>query len=268
MNSIFRRFIPLIVVLSFMFALAACEGQTPIAPASQSSQAQTPSVSVDIGRTDVVKAWPTPAPAEQKIEIAANLLAKNYYFVLDGSGSMDRKACGSNEDKIVVARRALKELMIVVPADANVGFAAFDSRLGTSERVPIGVGHQNREVVRRAIDDTIADGGTPLYNAVVLGYKKLEEQGRRQLGYGEYHLVIVTDGEANQGQDPTKAVNYILANSPVAIHTVGFCIGSDHSLNQKGRVEYKEASNYRSLKQGLEQVLAESPVFDATFFQK
>jgi hypothetical protein len=34
------------------------------------------------------------------------------------------------------------------------------------------------------------------------------------------------------GQDPTGAVKAILERSPVVLHTIGFCIGTKHSLNQ------------------------------------
>ena len=94
----------------------------------------------------------------------------------------------------------------------------------------------------------------------------LIRQGRRQLGYGEYHLIVVTDGQASSGQDPTGVVDEILASSPVVIHTIGFCIGEDHSLNQKGRVLYRTAQNAAELREGLEQVLAEAPDFTVTQF--
>lgn len=271
MKNLRRYSFLFLIVAVAVVALAACEGQTPIAPASSSRSSSSQVEGTNTASSDRADAavWPTPAPKDQKIELAPNPLAKNYYFMLDGSGSMKDKACGgSGEEKIIIARRALKELMVVIPADANVGFAAFDLRQGTSERVPIGSGLGNRDAVSRAIDETVADGGTPLHNAVVLGYQKLEHQARRQLGYGEYHFVIVTDGEANAGQDPTNAVNFILSHSPVVVHTIGFCIGGNHSLNQKGRIHYKEATDYQSLKGGLEEVIAEAPVFDAKAFQQ
>jgi hypothetical protein len=80
--------------------------------------------------------------------------------------------------------------------------------------------------------------------------------------------VIVTDGEASGGEDPTKVVNKILKRSPVIIHTIGFCIGEDHSLNQHGRILYKAANNPGDLRKGLQNVLAESPTFDIAVFSK
>ena len=48
-----------------------------------------------------------------------------------------------------------------------------------------------------------------------------------QLGYGEYHLVVVTDGEAT-GEDPTRRRRTDPdRESPVVLHTIGFCIGDE-----------------------------------------
>ena len=110
------------------------------------------------------------------------------------------------------------------------------------------------------------DQGTPLKTAIAQGYGALEEQAQRQLGYGEYHLVIVTDGAANRGEEPDEVVEQILADSPVVIHTIGFCIGPDHVLNQEGRTIYRAASSTEELRQGLGEVVAEAPRFDVTEF--
>jgi len=74
-------------------------------------------------------------------------------------------------------------------------------------------------------------GFWPLSVAIEHGYKALTKQASLQLGYGEYHLVVVTDGEANTGYEPNKAVQSVLTESPVVIHTIGFCIRGSHSLN-------------------------------------
>ena len=219
------------------------------------------------GQFQDVTAWPTPAPKGKEVQLAENVLVENYYIVVDDSGSMGQKACGSNQEKVVVGKQALMEFAKTVPAGANLGLLIF-SRDGIREVGPLGSGPKNREDFVRAIGNLKADGGTPLYSAIKLAYEKIEEQARRQLGYGVYRMAVVTDGEANMGEDPTSIVNYMLKNSPVTLTTIGFCIGEKHSLNQPGRVTYQEARDLDSLRQGLKEVLAESPVFDATVFEK
>jgi len=57
---------------------------------------------------------------------------------------------------------------------------------------------------------------------------------------------------ANPGQDPTPAIDRLLNESPACWHTIGFCIGSSHSLNPpRSATIYKAADNPGALQQGL-----------------
>ncbi len=211
--------------------------------------------------------WPPTGPKDEKLVLAQNPLAKNYLVVLDGSGSMDGRSCSGKDSKIVAAKKALQQWSTTVPANANLGLVIFDNN-GITERVAMGNGPANRKNFADSVEKAYASGGTPLHNAVLLGYKLLGKQARKQRGYGEYHLVVVTDGEANGGQDPSRVVSEIFATSPITVTTIGFCIGKDHSLNQPGFTVYKEAGNLEDLKKGLAEVLAESPTFDVKDFKK
>lgn len=199
--------------------------------------------------------WP-PGLGSTNVELEEDLLIKNYYIVFDGSGSMEG-------DRLATAKEALKRFVQFVPEDAHIGLMVFDGS-GISERVPLG---GSVEQFRIEVDRVIADGGTPLKDAIGLAYDKLNRQALKQLGYGEYNLVIVTDGEASSGYEPDRVVRDILRQSPVTIHTIGFQIGSNHSLNQPGKILYKSADNLEELSQGLEGVLAELEEFDLADFQ-
>ncbi len=206
--------------------------------------------------------WPT--LGESTEAIAANLTSKNYYVVFDGSGSMAKQGCSGSRSKLSVARDSLASFAKSIPSDANIGLFIFDGN-GRNERIPLGTG--NRDSFIDAINSTRADGGTPLKSAINIGYLALEAQAKRQLGYGEYNLVVVTDGKASSEKEtPHSAVERVLEKSPVVIHTVGFCIDSRHSLNQPGKTYYKQANDANSLTKGLSEVLAESPSFDADTF--
>lgn len=250
----------LMLVVVFM---TACEREqipqvTQVAPESAVVQDQERSRALD-------QPWPPPIEGEEVKEVADDVLAVNYYVVLDDSGSMDDSECSGDEDKMTVAKRALLEFMRSVPDKANLGIGLLNG--GDSSYELVSLGSDNRDAFTAAVQGVDANGGTPLHDAVMRAYKALMRQGRRQLGYGEYHLVVVTDGAANFGQDPTEVVNDIVQNSPVVITTIGFCIGEDHALNQPGRTVYKAADNPGALSAGLQSVLAESPVFDATAFE-
>ena len=206
--------------------------------------------------------WP---PAGKTDRLAEDLTARNFYVVLDGSGSMAERACQGSGRKMDQAKDALTVFSRSVPVNANLGLAVFDGR-GLRERVPLGT--DNRKEFLREVGITAPSGGTPLRDAVALARARMEDQARRQLGYGEYTLVVVTDGEASTGQDPRTVVNDLLARSPIIVHTIGFCISPQHSLNQPGRTVYKAANDRADLERGLEAALAEAPNFTADKFSR
>jgi Mg-chelatase subunit ChlD len=192
------------------------------------------------------------------------MTAQNFMVVLDGSGSMGTSGCSGRHSKIDAAKTALDNFAHSVPEEANLGLVVFDSQ-GVGLTVPLVRADKKR------FSDNVAkihpSGGTPLHSAIKLAYEKLTDQARAQLGYGEYHLVVVTDGEASGGESPKNIVRRILEDSPVTIHTIGFCIDTDHSLNQPGYVLYRTANDLASLKEGLQRVLAEAPAFTVSDFK-
>lgn len=204
--------------------------------------------------------WP---PAGANVQVAPDVTARNYYVVLDASGSMNERSCRGSGRKMDQAREALAGFASALPKGANVGLLVFDDR-GIREQVPLGGG--DREPFLHAVRAAAPGGSTPLRSALTLARAKMEEQARRQLGYGEYHLVVVTDGEASQGEDPRPIVNSIIATTPIVLHTIGFCIDTQHSLNQPGRILYRQANDLEELRKGLQNVLAEAPSFTVQQF--
>jgi Ca-activated chloride channel homolog len=224
----------------FVASFAGCDAAPP-GPVVTNPPRQT--------LTRSMTSWIAAQTADKVDEIQ---LRKNFLIVLDGSGSMS----GSKMDQ---AKEAVDRFSKKVPVDANLGLLVFDSA-GISERVPLGTG--NRPQFAKAVSEVRAAGGTPLRTSITKGYELLRKQASRQQGYGEYHLVVVTDGEANPGEEPDQIVNTILGESPVVFHTIGFHIGERHSLNQKGRILYKAADDQASLERGLAEVLAEAEKFN------
>jgi Ca-activated chloride channel homolog len=245
----------LLTVLVACFGLCSCGDDGGSASGDKSSAATAPGAPAR-------PAWPL---IEEGQRLAANPLARNYYIVFDASGSMSETRCADGNTKIDAARAAITAFAESLPADANLGLLAFDGG-GIRERLPLA--HVDQAGVQHVVESIYPGGVTPLRSAVAKAYEAITEQGKRQLGYGEYHLVVVTDGEFNPGsENPADIVNQILDRSPVVIHTIGFCIGVQHSLNQEGRTFYKAANNPGELKQGLDDVLAESPSFDVKTFR-
>lgn len=208
--------------------------------------------------------WPYVTDKEKGEEIAEKLTAKNFVVIFDGSGSMAEKKCADGRKKYEVAREAFQEWSGSVPPDANVGLVSFHNA-GWSE-IPLGT--FNADTFTKEINKITPGGKTPLTRAILKAHDMLAPQARRQLGYGEYHIVVVTDGIANSPPHLYRAVNAILGRTPIIIHTIGFCIGEKHSLNQPGRTYYRTANDPASLRKGLKEVLAEAQTFDVTDFGK
>lgn len=199
--------------------------------------------------------WPLASNKDDDIATQSDLLTKNYYIVLDGSGSMRKAECSDGRQKIDVAIEALQSFASSLPQDSNFGLAVFRSDQ-IKEVIPLGKVQHGVQ-----IPTFKPDGSTPLKSSIGFAYERITQQAKKQLGYGEYNLVVITDGEASEGQNPVRVVNAILQESPVILQTIGFCIGVNHVLNQPGRSDYKAANNSRELQRGLEDVMAESPDF-------
>jgi len=202
-----------------------------------------------------------PADIDGKAE-----LTRNFYFIMDGSGSMREqttRACGGDQqfpDKITGARWAIKKFLQTVPAEVNIGLYIYDNN-GMRQVVPLGV--SNRDAFLRAIDQIDAGGGTPLAQALRFGTDRLVEQYKKQLGYGEFRLVAVTDGLA---ESIPEAALYA-ARFGIPIYTIGLCVEQNHPLRNLS-VSYLAADNYDDLARGLTDTLAELPIFDVSQFDK
>jgi len=183
-------------------------------------------------------------------------LTRNFYFIFDGSGSMSGECAG--QVKLQGAKEAVRRFLSKVPGDANLGLFVFDDR-GKREVVPLGP--NNRAAFTQAIEEVKNGGGTPLAESIRFGADRLVEQYKKQLGYGEYRLIAVTDGQAS---GIPEAAQYATRYS-MPIYAIGLCIEGGHPLRSFA-VSYREANNYEDLERALEETLAELPVFDVTEF--
>ncbi len=268
-----KYIIILVVAIAIIYGLFTGDDQQPppqqakLSPGSQQSVSiQQPSPKVKKGSLRTIGSWPLSGGGNQEeiTVLDSDLNRKNYVLIFDGSGSMGEKKCSGNRSKVDVAKDAVSEWAVSVPEDANLGLIVFDQN-GLSVRQPLGL--RNRDQFRQKIKAVIPNYKTPLTASLEQAYKMLSVQGRKQLGYGEYSIVVVTDGFADDPSGLGRGVAKVLSYSPVMINTIGFCIVSNHSLNQPGRTIYKAANDPGALKQGLKEILAESETFDISAFQ-
>lgn len=199
--------------------------------------------------------WPPPSISDEVEVDLKNAGTKNYYIIFDGSGSMAG-------EKIEIAKKAFIRFIKIIPDKSNIGLTSFDAN-GFHERAPLG---SSKNKIIEEVNKIRAGGSTPLGSCIDIAYQKLGLQAKKQMGYGEYSLIILTDGQATDGNKMGYAVDLILKETPIAIHTIGLKIGTGHALNQPGRIYYKAAENFEELSQGLESVLAETENFTITDF--
>ena len=248
------RWLP--AALAAPLLLAACDGDgnTPAVPVE----------TADSVRAAAAAVWPLETEAEPSAG-TVTLTRTNIVAVLDMSGSMGETGCsGSYPTRVGAARAALAAWLDSVPAEANLSLVVFENGI-VSLRVPLGTG--NRQAIIAVVDDAIPGGMTPLNDAVTLARSVLEKQAARQRGYGEYRIVVITDGAHSEGQDPAGVINEIFSNhaNPIELHTIGFCIEGS-ALNRPGVTYYRSADNPEDLRAGLESALAEADAFDITQF--
>jgi len=196
-------------------------------------------------------------------------LARNFYFIFDGSGSMRDPLgsdCGGDQTfkrKLEGAKWAVAEFLKKVPEDVNLGLYVFDEKRTTkSECQVVPLGPNNMTAFLQAINDVEAGGGTPLARAIQFGAEVLAQQKAKQLGYGEFRLIVVTDGLADEIPQAAE----FATEKAIPIYAIGLCIKEDHPLRQYA-VSYRAANNFEDLAKALEATVAETEFYDAKTFE-
>lgn len=143
-------------------------------------------------------------------------------FVTDTSGSMS----GS---RIFAVQQALESSREFINPEASVGMVEFSDR--ARKRLDIAPFDLNQQALfAAAVQDMDPVGGTAMYDGVMLGLSMLAEQ-RAIDPSGKYLLVVLTDGETNEGLGLGQ-VDEIIAGLRIPVFTVGF----EANLEELGRL--------------------------------
>lgn len=243
----------LVLLLAGIWITAQIDRPPPQAVAPES-------VTEPAAPTQEAVTWP-PLPSEP-VALAANLVATNYLVLLDTSGSMANSECSGQVSKFDAARAALKAFAGSLGENDQFALAVFTDDAARLV-LPFGGGASHRQRLGQALAKLAPGGATPLRGAIGFSFRALTEQAQRQVGYGTYRLVVITDGYSTD-KDPKEVAMDIVRRSPIEVHAIGFCIGGSHSLNVAGYTRYYTADNPRQLAEGLAAVRAEVESFDAT----
>ena len=256
-RSVFLRLAFVIIVITALWKLI------PDDPVVETSS-EPPPIIMMYAEQPLRNDWPPLPDSGNNFSDSIDLLKNNYYVILDASARMAKSECNGDRNNLDDAIDALSTFVDAVPTNANIGVSVFNNNR-IMEIMPL----QSEVSLNTAmLSQMVAAGATPLRSAIHHAYAEMVSQGERQLGYGEYHVVVISGGMATEGEDPASVIRRMLLESPVNFHTVGLCSGSDISLDQPGYISYRAVDNLMSLKQSLSEVLAEAPSFTLDVFQE
>lgn len=190
--------------------------------------------------------------------LSSTASAQNIVVLLDDSASMKQPLrSNSSITKIDAAKQALLTILERAPADSQVGVMVLNGHRGQEWVIPLGP--INKATLTAKVNRIRPGGGTPLGESMKSATDALLAL-RNQEHYGDYRLLIVTDGEAT---DPDLVEAYlpdILARS-ITVDVIGVDMARTHSLAT--RVDnYRKADNPASLTQAIEASLAERTADD------
>lgn len=185
---------------------------------------------------------------------------------IDVSGSMKDRVKdkdGSEKPKIEIAQRCALDILKQADSFARthqdkkieVGIFEFSSRQGQpSCRQVIPFGPMQSSFAASAVKRMHPDGGTPIGDAMIV-----VKQNMNTTGLNRQHLLVITDGENNQGYDPGDVIN-ALSRMPDDNRTSVYFFAFDVSADKFRQVRdsgglVMEASNGQELEQTLGYVL-------------
>ena len=178
-------------------------------------------------------------------------------LIFDASGSMWGQIEGEN--KIVIARRVLGELVDDLPDASEVGLVAYGHRSkGDCDDIEtvVPLGTLDKPALKKTVDALQPKGKTPITKSVQRAFDVIRQQP------GGATVILVSDGLETCGGDPCAAVRVAKEQgAEFILHVVGFDVaGEDVSqlqcAAQAGGGRFLSAENAAELSDALEAAVA------------
>ncbi|MEM7314829.1 MAG: vWA domain-containing protein [Planctomycetota bacterium] len=177
---------------------------------------------------------------------------QNVVVVLDDSGSMnERMRSQRNTTRIEAAKGALLTVLESLPPESKVGVVLLNGR--GEWLLPLG--EVDPLAMRSTISKIRAKGGTPLGQFMKVGTDALLDL-RSKEHYGDFRLLIVTDGEAGDKRKVREYLPDILSRG-ITVDVIGVDMQKNHSLATKVH-SYRRADDPQSLTRAVQEVFAET----------
>ena len=183
---------------------------------------------------------------------AIGFAGDNVLIVLDDSGSMNEKMAGGTR-RIDAAKSAIVQVLRQFPDDTKLGLMLLNGDKSMQHwAIPL----ERLSVVQatRRVEAVKADGGTPLGERMREGADALLQLRDKQV-YGNYRLLIVTDGEANDKKQLESYLPDVLSRG-LMVDAIGVDMRQDHSLATRVH-SYRRADDATALSKAVEEVFAE-----------
>jgi hypothetical protein len=184
-------------------------------------------------------------------------------FILDASGSMWGEVKG--EDKIVIAKKVMSELVRQLPEGLEAGLEVYGHRSkGDCQDIEITVppASGNRDAMLEKIEAITPKGMTPITGSLQVAADALRDTEQQTT------IVLVSDGKESCEADPCAAIEAIRAQGMnVRVHVVGFDVKEDERkqlecIADAGGGKYFSADDADQLTTALaevRQVVTEAP---------
>ncbi len=186
-------------------------------------------------------AWASTASASDSVVI-----------VLDDSGSMN-KIMNGGVPRIEVAKKAIGAILKQFPVDTKVGLLLLNGdRSKQHWAIPLEL--LSVPQATRKVESVVADGGTPLGDRMREGADALLQLREKQI-YGNYRLLIVTDGEASDAKLLALYLPDVLSRG-LMVDAIGVDMQQNHSLATRVH-SYRRADDGAALSKALQEVFAE-----------
>jgi len=176
----------------------------------------------------------------------------NVVILLDASGSMEDHMKGTV--KMDAAKRAITDVLKTVPTTTHVGLLVFSGRNKRNDWV-FPLGPRDDEKLLNALQPIQPNGSTPLGRYVKVGADRLLQAREKQLGYGTYRLLVVTDGEANDPELLDQFTPAVIARG-ITMDVIGVAMRQHHALATMAH-SYRRADDPASLQRAIAAVLGE-----------
>jgi hypothetical protein len=175
-------------------------------------------------------------------------------IVLDDSGSMNTYMA-SGSSRLEVAKQSLGAVISSLPDDTRLGIVLLNGNTWEPDNWFVPFGKLDKPIVDAKLKGLSCGGGTPLAGAMKAGADALlAVRGKER--FGNYKLLVVTDGEADDKGTVDMYVTDIMSRG-IILDAIGLDMTKSHSLATQVH-SYKDANNPEQLVHAISATFAET----------